>query len=75
VTGDEAKLDAATYGADMRHFLLFGETPCVMYGAGDVRLAHFTDESVPIEDVVTATKTIALTIARWCGVDSSRPTN
>ncbi|MEA2528952.1 MAG: acetylornithine deacetylase [Thermomicrobiales bacterium] len=75
VTGDEAKLDAATYGADMRHFLLFGETPCVMYGAGDVRLAHFTDESVPIEDVVTATKTIALTIATWCGVDSSRPTN
>jgi acetylornithine deacetylase/succinyl-diaminopimelate desuccinylase-like protein len=46
-----------------------------MYGAGDVRLAHFTDESVPIEDVVTATKTIALTVARWCGVDSSRPTN
>jgi acetylornithine deacetylase len=68
VTGAEAKLDAATYGADMRHFLLFGGTPCVMYGAGDVRLAHFTDESVPIEDVVTATKTIAVMVAGWCGV-------
>jgi acetylornithine deacetylase len=68
VTGAEAKLDAATYGADMRHFLLFGETPCVMYGAGDVRLAHFTDESVPLEDVVTATKTIAVMVAGWCGV-------
>ncbi len=68
VTGVEAKLDAATYGADMRHFLLFGETPCVMYGAGDVRLAHYTDESVPLEDVVTATKTIAVMVAGWCGV-------
>jgi acetylornithine deacetylase len=68
VTGSEVRLDAATYGADMRHFLLFGETPCVMYGAGDVRLAHFTDESVPIEDVVTATKTIAVMVAGWCGV-------
>jgi acetylornithine deacetylase len=69
VTGEEARLDAATYGADMRHFLIFGGTPCVMYGAGDVRLAHFTDESVPLEDMVTAAKTVAVTIANWCGVE------
>jgi acetylornithine deacetylase len=69
VTGRAASLDAATYGADMRHFLIFGGTSCVMYGAGDVRLAHFTDESVPLEDVVTATKTVAVAIARWCGVE------
>lgn len=67
VTREAARLDAATYGADMRHFLIFGATPCVMYGAGDVRLAHFTDESVPLEDVVTATKTVAVAIAQWCG--------
>jgi acetylornithine deacetylase/succinyl-diaminopimelate desuccinylase-like protein len=41
-----------------------------MYGAGDVRLAHFTDESVPLDDVVTATKTIAVLIAEWCGIDT-----
>ncbi|MDQ3045044.1 MAG: ArgE/DapE family deacylase, partial [Chloroflexota bacterium] len=45
VTGQEAKIEGATYGADMRHFLHTGGIPCLMYGAGNVRLAHFTDES------------------------------
>lgn len=71
VTGQAPPIDAATYGADMRHFLLFGDTPCLMYGAGDVRLAHYTDEHIPLEDVVTATKTIAVAIADWCGVDET----
>ncbi len=66
-TGTPERLDAATYGADMRHFLLFGHTPCVMYGAGDVRLAHYTDESVALADVKAATLTVALAIADWCG--------
>jgi acetylornithine deacetylase len=73
VTGAAANLDAVTYGADMRHFLIFGQTPCVMYGAGDVRLAHHSDESVPLDDVVTATKTVAVTIASWCGVEPNGP--
>jgi acetylornithine deacetylase len=68
VTGKAANLDASTYGADMRHFVNAGKIPCVMYGAGDVRLAHRPDESVPIADVVTATKTLALTMMSWCGV-------
>lgn len=71
VTGQEPPIEAATYGADMRHFLLFGDTPCLMYGAGDVRLAHYTDEHVSLDDVVTATKTIAVAIADWCGVDET----
>lgn len=71
VTGTSPAVHGATYGADMRHFLLFGNTPCVMYGAGDVRLAHFTDESVPLSEVITATKTVALTIAAWCGVSDA----
>jgi acetylornithine deacetylase len=70
VSGTAAPLEAATYGADMRHFVLFADTPCVMYGAGDVSLAHYPDESIGIEDVMTATKTIAVAIANWCGVVS-----
>ncbi len=71
VTGQAPPIDAVTYGADMRHFLLFGDTPCLMYGAGDVRLAHYTDEHIPLEDVVIATKTIAVAITDWCGVDET----
>lgn len=67
-TGAEPAVEAVTYGADMRHFVVFGDTPCIMYGAGDVRLAHFTDEHVPIADVLTAIETIALATAAWCGI-------
>jgi len=69
VTGAAPPLAGVTYGADMRHFLRAGGMPCLMYGAGDVRVAHFTDEFVSLADVLTATKTIAVTIADWCGTD------
>jgi len=67
VAGTEPPVEAVTYGADMRHFVLTGETPCLMYGAGDVRLAHHADESISVSEVVTATKVIALTVLDWCG--------
>lgn len=70
-TGAAPEIDAATYGADMRHFVHFGEMPCVMYGAGDVRVAHFTDEFVPLSDVTTVAKTLAITMAAWCGIADS----
>jgi acetylornithine deacetylase len=63
-----ARLEGVTYGADMRHFVITGGVPCVMFGAGDVRLAHAPDESIPIEDLLTAITTTALFIAGWCGV-------
>ena len=69
VTGAPPPVVAFTAGTDMRHFILFGNTPCVVYGAGHVQVAHQTDESVPLAEVITATKTIAVAIAEWCGVD------
>jgi acetylornithine deacetylase len=63
-----ARLEGVTYGADMRHFVITGGVPCVMFGAGDVRLAHAPDESISIEDLLTAITTTAVFIADWCGV-------
>ncbi len=71
VTGTVSPTTAATYGADMRHFLMFGEIPCLMYGAGEVRWAHYTDEHIAVADLITAAKTIAVTVALWCGVAGS----
>jgi acetylornithine deacetylase len=68
VAGTAPPVEAATYGADMRHFIHVGDTPCVMYGAGDVRVAHHADEHVLLDDVVTAATVLALAIADWCGV-------
>lgn len=66
VSGRPAKIEAVTYGADMRHFVLSGNTPCVMFGAGDVRLAHAPDESIPLPDLLAAVTTTAVFIAEWC---------
>src|ERR687897_994773 len=69
VTGEEPAVEGVPYGADMRLFIRFGETPCVMYGAGDVNVAHAPDEHVSIDELTIATKTIACLLADWCGVD------
>jgi acetylornithine deacetylase len=68
VTGEEPVVEGVPYGADMRLFIRFGEMPCVMYGAGDVNVAHAPNEHVSITELATATKTIACLLADWCGV-------
>jgi acetylornithine deacetylase len=68
VTGEEPAVEGVPYGADMRLFIRFGETPCVMYGAGDVNVAHAPDEHISISKLTIATKTIACLLADWCGV-------
>ncbi|HMM43199.1 MAG TPA: ArgE/DapE family deacylase [Thermomicrobiales bacterium] len=69
VTGSLPPVEAVTYGADMRLFTLIGGMPCVMYGAGDVTVAHHADEHISILDLLTASKTIACLLVDWCGVE------
>ena len=68
VMGEEPAVEGVPYGADMRLFIRFGGIPCVMYGAGDVNVAHAPDEYVSITELMTATKTVACLLADWCGV-------
>lgn len=68
VTGSEPPVEGVTYGADMRLFTLIGGMPCVMYGAGDVTVAHHADEHISVPDLLTASKTIACLLVEWCGV-------
>ncbi len=67
VTGRRPHVEGVPYGADMRLFMLFGGMPCVMYGAGDVNVAHAPDEHVSIDDLLTAAKTLACVLPDWCG--------
>ena len=66
-TGEEPAVEGVPYGADMRLFIRFGGMPCVMYGAGDVNVAHAPDEHLSITDLMTATKTVACLLTDWCG--------
>jgi acetylornithine deacetylase len=67
-TGQDVRTEGVTYGADMRHFIAFGGMPCVMYGAGDIKLAHAPDEYLPVEELQTAVRTVANLLVDWCGV-------
>ncbi|MGE3798737.1 MAG: M20/M25/M40 family metallo-hydrolase, partial [Thermomicrobiales bacterium] len=65
VSGITPGIEAIPAGTDMRHFVLFGDTPTVIYGAGDLRLAHQTNEAIVIDDLIQAVKTIAVAVAEW----------
>jgi acetylornithine deacetylase len=71
VTGEELPVEGVPYGADMRLFIRFGGMPCVMYGAGDARVAHAPDEHISVTDLLTAASTLACLLAAWCGVDEN----
>lgn len=68
VTGSPPPVEGVTYGADMRLFTLIGGMPCVMYGAGDVDIAHHADEHIVVDDLLTAAKTVACLLIEWCGI-------
>ncbi|MCM3715299.1 ArgE/DapE family deacylase [Halalkalibacter oceani] len=42
--------------------------PTINFGPGDPRMAHHSDEFVPVDEVIEATKVIALTMIDWCKV-------
>jgi len=67
VTGQSASVRGVSYGSDMRLFTNNYGIPGVLFGPGDIRLAHFTDESVPIAEVEQAALALAMTILEFCG--------
>lgn len=58
---------AATYGSDLRLTTAAG-IPTLQYGPGDAGLAHGPDERVPISEVLTTARTLALLALDHCGV-------
>jgi acetylornithine deacetylase len=69
-TGAVGRVEGMTYGADMRLLVNVGDTPTVLFGPGDVRNSHRPDEYVPVEELVAAVRTLALTAVRFCGCES-----
>lgn len=42
----------------------------VIFGPGDLAQAHSPDEFVPVSDMLTATKAMALALLAWCGYEA-----
>lgn len=59
VAGRRPELLGEPYGADMQMFVNHGATPCVIFGPGDVRVAHSADEHVPLDEVEMCARVLA----------------
>jgi len=67
VAGKEPTISGRNGAADTRFLNSYANTPTVIFGPGMTEQMHATNEWVHIDDLVTATKVLALTIIDWCG--------
>ena len=64
VLGHMPPMTGEPYGADMRLLVHEGNTPTVIFGPGDKRVAHAADEWVSVDDVATCARTLAAWLVR-----------
>lgn len=64
--GGEQDVWGAPYGSDLRLLTADG-IPTVHYGPGDAGLAHGPNESVPLDEVATAARTLTALALDLCG--------
>jgi acetylornithine deacetylase len=72
VLGKPPALRGVTYGSDLRLFTNHANIPAVLYGPGNILHAHTVDEYVDLEEVMAATKVLALLVMRWSGSSDQR---
>ena len=64
IIGRRPELLGEPYGADMRLFINEGDTPCVIFGPGDVRVAHSANENVALAEVEACARVLAAWVVR-----------
>lgn len=62
----EPELWGAPYGSDLRLMTAAG-VPTVQFGPGDAGLAHSTEERVPLDEVLSVARTLAVLAVDTCG--------
>jgi acetylornithine deacetylase len=65
VVGAPSPTHGVPYGSDLRFFANDAGMPALLYGPGDVALAHTTDEQVSLDEVFVAAEVVALAILSW----------
>jgi acetylornithine deacetylase len=64
ITGRSPEMAGEPYGADMRLLVNEGNTPTVIFGPGDKRVAHSADEWVSVAEVATCARVLAAWLVR-----------
>ena len=53
-------------GCDARHFVNRYRIPAVIFGPGELAMAHAADESLDVAQWLAAVQALALFITEWC---------
>ncbi len=69
VTGEEPVVNGFEAGTDMRLLNRNFGVPGLMFGAGDIAMAHAPNEYVEIDELIKNAKVMALMMAQWCGIE------
>ena len=69
VSGNTPEISGRQGAADTRFLNGFAGIPTVIFGPGPTTQMHANNEWVAVEDVIDATKTLALSILDWCGAE------
>jgi len=65
MSGKEAEVAGFPAACDMRIRVLHAGTPSIIFGPGDLSLAHRVDEFIDTEELLFFTKTLALGMLEW----------
>jgi acetylornithine deacetylase len=63
--GVEPEEDGAPYGSDMRLLVHEADTPAILYGPGDIKQAHSTDEWIAVDEIVRAARVVTAAAAQY----------
>jgi acetylornithine deacetylase len=66
IIGEQPAINGRMGAADTRFLIRSGKTPCVIFGPGVTAQMHSMNEFVPVDNLIKATKVLALTIYNWC---------
>lgn len=66
--GHAPQLEGAPYGSDLRLLVNQGHIPTLLFGPGNVRIAHMPDEFVRVDEVLLAAKAYVVAALRFLEV-------
>jgi acetylornithine deacetylase len=69
--GQPGNLTGLVSCCDMSRYVNIGHIPTVIYGPGHMDQAHTVDEFIELDQIIAATKGLAMTILNWCLTDDS----
>lgn len=65
LTGQPPRLEGAPYGSDLRLLVNQGHIPALLFGPGDVNVAHMPDEYVHVDEIILAARAYVLAALRF----------